>query len=59
MIDKSFRQELTALINRHGLDSQCDTPDYVLSDFVCETLHAFMQALESHEPRTNAPRVKP
>lgn len=33
-----LREELTKLINRHSLDNQCETPDYILADFFLQTV---------------------
>lgn len=29
-----FKKELTSLLNRHGWDIACETPDYILADYV-------------------------
>ena len=29
-----FKKELTSLLNRYGLDNACETPDYILADYV-------------------------
>ena len=31
---EGFRKDLTALINKYGLENACDTPDYILADFL-------------------------
>jgi hypothetical protein len=40
-----FGSELRALINRHCLENESDTPDYVLADYLCECLGAFQRAV--------------
>lgn len=32
MKEKSFAQELAALINRHGIDAKMNTNDWILAD---------------------------
>lgn len=34
MDEKAFREELTSLLNRHGMDSLTNTPDFILSEAV-------------------------
>ena len=29
-----FKKELTSLLNRHGWDNACETPDHILADYV-------------------------
>ena len=31
---KTFRQDLTSLINEHSLEQHCNTPDYILADYL-------------------------
>jgi len=38
---KTFARELAALINRHNIESQSDTPDYVLADYLIDCLDAW------------------
>ena len=30
----SFKKELTGLLNRYGWDNACETPDFILADYV-------------------------
>ena len=38
--EKSFAQELAELINRHGIDNDLNTPDWVLANLLVSTLNA-------------------
>lgn len=39
---KSFKRELSALINRYGLESECgNTPDYILADVALTAIKNF------------------
>jgi hypothetical protein len=42
-----FRKELTALVNRHSLENESDTPDFILADFLIRALQAFDQGVRS------------
>jgi len=42
--DQSLEQELTALLNRHSLESRSDTPDFILAQYLLGCLHAWNAA---------------
>ena len=37
----TFREELTNLINRHSIENGSDTPDFILSRYLCDCLENF------------------
>lgn len=39
-----FEKELTALINKHSLEGESDTPDFILAKFLKNSLKAFNEA---------------
>lgn len=41
----SFEEELTKLINRHSIENQSDTPDFILAQYVRNCLHAYNVAV--------------
>lgn len=41
MKEKSFAQELAALINRHGIDAKMNTNDWILADVAIDALNAY------------------
>lgn len=44
-------QDLTALLNRHGIDSTMNTPDYILALFITDVVYAYhlsKLSLEQH-----------
>jgi len=41
-----FKKELTDLINMHGLDRHCNTPDYILADYMTEYALSHQKAVE-------------
>ena len=61
---KQFQNELTKLINRHSLENESNTPDYILSDYLVRCLKNFNETsthrvdwhtstpIESHQPQT-------
>lgn len=55
--EKSFVENLEALINKHSMENGSNTPDYILAKFLGECLHAFNGATKErsrwygHEPR--------
>jgi len=48
-----FKRELTHLINKFGLDSFCNTSDYVISEFLYSSFHAFAFARACQYLREN------
>lgn len=46
---KRFRQELEELINKHSLENGSDTPDFILAEFLLESLRAFDRATNARE----------
>ena len=38
MITKAFNKELEFLLNKHGVDSLCNVPDFMLSEHLCNYL---------------------
>lgn len=44
MKEKSFAQELAALINRHGIDAKMNTNDWILADVAIDALNAYGKA---------------
>ncbi len=44
-----FRKELQALINRHSLENQSNTPDFILAEYPDNCLGAFDQAVQQRE----------
>ena len=40
-----FRYELTVLINQRSMESGCDTPDFILAEYLTDCLSAFDKAV--------------
>ena len=55
--EKSFAQELAELINRHGIDNDLNTPDWVLANLLVSTLNAQneLQVAAADGVRNDAP----
>lgn len=41
---KTFREELTSLINQHSLENGSNTPDFILSTYLADCLAAYDKA---------------
>ena len=46
---KSFKQELSDLINRHSKESDSNTPDFILAGYMNDCLRAFVVATQQRE----------
>ena len=44
-----FRKDLENLINHHSQENGCNTPDYILADYLCNCLLAFDTAVNYRE----------
>lgn len=42
--NQKFRDELEILINRHSMENNSDTPDYILANYVMDCLGAYAKA---------------
>lgn len=38
MISDEFRKELGQLINKHCMENESNTPDFILADYLCDCL---------------------
>lgn len=55
MNPSEFVKDLTGLINKHGLDTVFDMPDFVIAGYVMECLSAYKAASKTAETlRDNA-----
>ena len=56
-----FEKELESLINKHSLENESNTPDYILAQYLISCLSAFTQATQQREnwygrdPRPSSP----
>lgn len=41
---REFERDLSRLLNRHGIDSRTNTPDFILAEFLADTLPLFDRA---------------
>ena len=46
---KTFRDELMELVNKHSRENESDTPDFVLAQFIIDSLFAFDQSVKMRE----------
>lgn len=46
MIDEKFKKELTSLLNRYGYDTTCETPDYILADYIGKCLENYCATIQ-------------
>lgn len=52
--DLQFRRALRHVLNAHGADTACDTPDFELADFLAGCLKAYEVAVHSHKKQPPA-----
>lgn len=45
-VDGTFEKRLEELINIYGLDDQCNTPDYLLADYLIGCLQNYKKIIK-------------
>ena len=48
-MNKDFKKELEHLINKHSLENDSDTPDFILAEYLNDCLIAFNKAVNRRE----------
>lgn len=48
-LSKVFLDELSALLNKHSLESWSNTPDFVLAQYLCQCLETFNNSIRWRE----------
>lgn len=52
---KDFKQELTELINKHGLEKEMrDTPDYILAEICIDAMAVYTEAIARRDDGTDS-----
>jgi hypothetical protein len=46
---RTFEHDLMDLINRHSLENESDTPDYVLATYLVSCLESYNEAVNSRK----------
>jgi len=49
MASDEFRKDLERLLNSHGMESGCDTPDFILADYMTNCLENFDLIVSARE----------
>lgn len=46
---ENFRKDLERLLNSYSIDNYCHTPDFILTDLVCDFLETYRVGVERRE----------
>jgi len=60
-VTSDFKEELRVVINRHSVDNKCETPDYILTEFLYNMILQFALAVklrDIHEGRFSEKETK-
>lgn len=49
MESTDFQQELSALINKHSIEDESNTPDYILAQYIRKVLSAYNECIISRD----------
>lgn len=47
--DTSFESELSELINKHSMENESDTPDFILAEYLRRCLYTFKVAVRARD----------
>lgn len=56
---KSLESELSALLNRHSVDGDSNSSDYVLAQFICDCLFAWKKATRAQDQHNQNKQPEP
>jgi len=45
----NFQRELSALINKHSMENDSDTPDYLLAEFLIGCLNSYNRVINARD----------
>lgn len=57
-LDRKFTEELRDVLNRNGVDSECETPDFMLTDMLIGYLKSYKECIRSREKWFGRPDPK-
>ena len=44
---KEFKKDLVTIINKHSMESQSNTPDFILAEYLVNCLYAYNKAVSN------------
>jgi hypothetical protein len=47
-MNETFLRELTSLLNRYSIDNECDTPDFILAEYLKNCLDTYRVAIHAN-----------
>lgn len=47
--EDNFKKELTELINRHSIENDSDTPDFILASYLINCLNAYAETVKKRD----------
>lgn len=56
-MEQNFKEELTQLINKYGLDSDANTPDFLLAEYVVDVLSAHIGVTKTRDEWKQRPKA--
>ncbi len=40
---EELQKDLASVLNKHSMDYGCDTPDFILAEYLCDVLLAYIE----------------
>lgn len=56
-MNQSFKNELTQLINKYGIDAEANTPDYLLAEYVVDVLSSHIGITKTRDEWKERPKA--
>lgn len=56
-MNQSFKNELTQLINKYNLDTEANTPDYLLAEYVIDVLSSHIGITKTRDEWKERPKA--
>lgn len=56
-MNQSFKNELTQLINKYGIDAEANTPDYLLAEYVIDVLSSHIGITKTRDEWKQRPKA--
>ena len=47
-MNKEFKKDIERLINKHRVENDCDMPDFILAEMICNMIESFGKSMKKN-----------
>jgi len=47
-MNKEFKKDIERLINKHCVENDCDMPDFILAEMICNMIESFGKSMKKN-----------